>query len=288
MHCTVYFIGWVPNLQVGERRVGEQRRGAELRSHIQDAAKDIFLEQGYERTSMDAIAAHAGASKRSLYAHFASKDNLLLAVLASVRERHLEKLKTPEAYASEPVEAVTLFCGRLLELIIWEAHIRTCRLTITEAERLPASARAYYEAVFASANERVLRAYLTSPAVEVTPTAARALADLIFSERTVLPHILSDVVLAVGTDADDRSLATNGRGNTSTLPRSGAPSRRPCHDFVTRGCGALAQPVIPRTLVDDSGDIARCALTSRLRISGPRSGDWALESADEMMLRLSD
>jgi hypothetical protein len=32
-------------------------------------AKDVFLETGYERASMDAVAARAGTSKRSLYAH---------------------------------------------------------------------------------------------------------------------------------------------------------------------------------------------------------------------------
>jgi hypothetical protein len=38
---------------------------------------------------------------------------------------------------------VALFCGRFLQLMTWEAHVRTCRLCIAEAERLPGSSSAY-------------------------------------------------------------------------------------------------------------------------------------------------
>src|SRR5437764_9189298 len=107
--------------QQGEpRRRSEQRRGEELRRHILFVAKDVFLETGYERASMDTVAARAGTSKRSLYAHFESKDNLFLAVLDLIRELYLGRLKTPDAYAADPAEAVTLFCARFLQLMVWE------------------------------------------------------------------------------------------------------------------------------------------------------------------------
>ena len=73
-------------------RRGEQLRGEQLRRHILFAAKDVFLETGYERASMDTVAARAGTSKRSLYAHFESKDKLFLAVLDFVRELYLGRL----------------------------------------------------------------------------------------------------------------------------------------------------------------------------------------------------
>src|ERR1700743_2691719 len=106
------------------RRRGEQRRGAELRRHILFAAKDVFLSQGYERASMDAVAARAGTSKRSLYAHFESKDKLFLAVLELIGELYLDRLRTPAAYAADPPEAVTLFCGRFLQLMAWEPQVQ--------------------------------------------------------------------------------------------------------------------------------------------------------------------
>ncbi|MET0427351.1 MAG: helix-turn-helix domain-containing protein, partial [Microvirga sp.] len=57
------------------------RRGVQLREHILWTAKDVFLELGFERTSMDEVAGRAATSKRTLYAHFESKEKLFLAVI---------------------------------------------------------------------------------------------------------------------------------------------------------------------------------------------------------------
>ena len=46
-----------------------------------DAAARAFIDEGYERTSMDRIAERAGASKRTVYNHFTGKEELFQAVL---------------------------------------------------------------------------------------------------------------------------------------------------------------------------------------------------------------
>ena len=171
----------------GEPRRGEQLRGDRLRRHILFAAKDVFLETGYERASMDTVAARAGTSKRSLYAHFESKDRLFHAVLDLVRELYLGRLKTPDAYAEDPAEAVTRFCGRFLQLMVWEPQVRTCRLSIAEAERLPGSSNAYFDAIFANTHQR-LSAYLAER-YALDPADSAALAEDLFG-RTVLPRLL--------------------------------------------------------------------------------------------------
>jgi AcrR family transcriptional regulator len=163
-----------------------QRRGEELRRHILFVAKDVFLETGFERASMDTVAVRAGTSKRSLYAHFESKDKLFLAVLDFVRELYLVRLRTPDAYADDPTEAVTRFCGRFLQLMVWEPQVRTCRLSIAEAERLPGSSNAYFDAMFGSAYER-LAAYLVERYGMAHPDGAALAEDLL--GRVVLPRL---------------------------------------------------------------------------------------------------
>ena len=49
---------------------------------ILNAAEVLFYKSGVEHTSMDQIAAQAGASKRTVYNHFATKDELFHAILA--------------------------------------------------------------------------------------------------------------------------------------------------------------------------------------------------------------
>jgi TetR/AcrR family transcriptional regulator of autoinduction and epiphytic fitness len=56
-------------------------RGDAKRDTILDAATRAFRDEGYETTSMDRIAELAGASKRTVYNHFGSKEALFSAVV---------------------------------------------------------------------------------------------------------------------------------------------------------------------------------------------------------------
>jgi AcrR family transcriptional regulator len=53
------------------------------RAQIVQAADALFYGEGIRSASMDAIAAKAGVTKRTLYYHFASKDDLIAAYLAA-------------------------------------------------------------------------------------------------------------------------------------------------------------------------------------------------------------
>jgi AcrR family transcriptional regulator len=131
------------------------RRGNELRGHILFTAKDVFLEMGFQRASMDLIAARSDTTKRTLYVHFENKESLFLAVFELVRDLLLSKLKMPAEYADDPVEALVLFCGRFQEMLRWGRAIRMCRLSIAEAERFPEGSIRFYEAIFGTAQKRV-------------------------------------------------------------------------------------------------------------------------------------
>jgi AcrR family transcriptional regulator len=135
------------------------KRGDELREHMLLVAKDVFLESGFERASMDVIAARADTTKRTLYAHFESKEKLFLAVVELVRGLLVSRLKMPADYAKDPHEALVLFCARFLETMVWNRSIRMCRLSIAEVERFPDGAARLYEACFGTAQER-LEAFL--------------------------------------------------------------------------------------------------------------------------------
>jgi AcrR family transcriptional regulator len=174
----------------GERRLGAggvQRRGEHLRRHIALTAKEVFLEAGYERTSMDAVAARAGTSKRSLYAHFSSKDVLLDAVFDLVRELYLEHLGQPEDYADARRDAVALFCGRFIQLMTWEAQIRACRLAVAESDRLPRLGEAYFTGMFVTSGER-LADHLTARWGIPSVDSRRLARDLL--TRLAMPAVL--------------------------------------------------------------------------------------------------
>ena len=76
--------------------LGPERR----RPLILDAASDLFLEHGYEGTSMDAVAKAAEVTKPVVYACFAGKEELFEALLEREEARVLETIQ-----ASLPADA---------------------------------------------------------------------------------------------------------------------------------------------------------------------------------------
>ena len=63
------------------------------KTHIVAAAELLFDQQGFKATSMQEVANHAGVSKGSLYLHFKSKDELLLAVCESHTNKITQRVK---------------------------------------------------------------------------------------------------------------------------------------------------------------------------------------------------
>ena len=137
------------------------RRGSELHEHILSVAKDVFLELGFERTSMDEVAARAATSKRSLYAHFESKENLFLAVIELVRGLFRGRLKTPGDYGDEPAAALVMFCARYLEILLYESSVQMLRVSMAEAARFPEGAARYFVVMFDEVCSR-LQVYLAT------------------------------------------------------------------------------------------------------------------------------
>jgi TetR/AcrR family transcriptional repressor of mexJK operon len=61
----------------------------EKRAAILEAAKSLFLANGFEGTSMDAIAAAAGVSKLTVYSHFTDKETLFFAAIRARCEEQM-------------------------------------------------------------------------------------------------------------------------------------------------------------------------------------------------------
>lgn len=70
-----------------------RRSRLETRQRILDAAYGLFWRQGFLRVAMDDIAARANVTKRTLYQHFSSKDDLIKSALAYSSEFALSRLR---------------------------------------------------------------------------------------------------------------------------------------------------------------------------------------------------
>lgn len=92
------------------------------RERILDAGFQLFFREGYARVSMDVIAAQARMTKRTLYNHFESKDELLGAVLESQSRRSISRFRD---WASETDTTVAGFVDQYFKkTYVWASSKR--------------------------------------------------------------------------------------------------------------------------------------------------------------------
>ena len=135
------------------------RRARAMRIAILAGARRLFLAEGFERTSMDAVAAAVGVSKMTLYRHFRSKE----ALFAGVVEEMCETIADPElarAMARLPLRgALETFGRRSLEWIFAPEALGLHRVVMAESRRFPELGRMFYDRGPAT-NVATLGAYL--------------------------------------------------------------------------------------------------------------------------------
>jgi len=76
----------------------------EIRERIAAAARDLFASQGYERTTVDAIADRAGVGRRTVFRYFRSKDDAIFPDHDAIADRLQDHLRHLDDLA--PLRAV--------------------------------------------------------------------------------------------------------------------------------------------------------------------------------------
>jgi TetR/AcrR family transcriptional regulator, mexJK operon transcriptional repressor len=118
--------------------VSERKRQA-----IASAALALFARDGYERTSVDAIAAEAGVSKRTVYSHYGDKEKLFMLVVRDtyelMRERFAEAVDSTLRDVDD-VEKSLVSCLREVVRAVTQTpeRARLVRLVMAELPRFPA------------------------------------------------------------------------------------------------------------------------------------------------------
>lgn len=103
-----------------------------------DKALDLFLEQGFERTSIDAITAAAGMAKRTVYARYGDKETLFKAALKRAIEDWIvpvERLR--EAETTDFGQTLQAIGDILVGNLLTPAGLRLLRLTNAVSGQMP-------------------------------------------------------------------------------------------------------------------------------------------------------
>ncbi len=119
----------------------QSARGRERLARMLEAAKELFLRDGYEQTSIDAILERSGGSKATLYNYFPTKEDLFRVVVDSI----VSNAPQPSLGGHADLQqTLTRFAIERLTTIFSANHRALLRLIIAERERFPELARLYY------------------------------------------------------------------------------------------------------------------------------------------------
>ena len=163
-------------------------RAQQTRQRIVAAARDLFVEQGYELTLMPEIASRAGVAVQTIYFTFGTKRSLLKEVVDVVIAGDFEPIATMD----RPWFRAALAAGTAGEML--RAHVAgTCRVLERVAPVRPVIAAA------AAADLEIadLWSFDANPRYTVQTTAARALVDKPGARSGVTAESAADIMFGL-------------------------------------------------------------------------------------------
>lgn len=114
-------------------KLGRPRDPERMRRVI-EVAEQLFLEQGFERTSVEAVAKASGVSKVTIYAYFPTKKALFEATIGKRIDAAFDFGSDVSLPYGEPRLALTLIGHHFLRLIRGDDVIRKQRVLFAEAD----------------------------------------------------------------------------------------------------------------------------------------------------------
>lgn len=127
----------------------------ERRRRILDAAEQVFTQAGYHAATMEEVARIAGMSKKTVYALFADKRQLLSDVVSDTETftAHVNRLSAGRPPSSDPVDDMRHRLITMLEFVLAPRRVRMTRLLIAEADHAPELADRLHKSVMRKGNE---------------------------------------------------------------------------------------------------------------------------------------
>ena len=157
---------------------------ADKREAILRAAHGAFLASGFEKTSMETIAAAAGVSIMTLYRHAQTKNDLFQAVVSKACEptAGTDDAKAIEKVKQKPLTDILIFIAlRFRQRLMCPETLGLLRAVIVEYQKFPELGQMAFEGLVASHVRRMTAFIATQPeAANIGEAQCAALAGTFF------------------------------------------------------------------------------------------------------------
>jgi len=174
------------------RKAGRSRR----RAHLLETAWRLFYRDGYRTVGIDTLLAEANVAKMTLYNHFSSKDELIVAVIKKRSEEILTELAATVESAGKSPKRRLLAVFDFLEMLFGSRDFSGCAF-IRAISEYPDTNHIVHRAAWA--HKRAVRKMLVKLATEAGAKNPTALADnlrLLIDGALVAAHATGEITPA--------------------------------------------------------------------------------------------
>jgi len=120
-------------------------RGDARRRAILDAAWTLFLEKGFERTTLGDIIALSGGSRSTLYEQFGDKDGLFETAIMLKCSEFIDRMRQIPLDDGDPERALTEFGMKFTECVLSPESPKFLRLLIASGDQFPKVIDAFFK-----------------------------------------------------------------------------------------------------------------------------------------------
>lgn len=177
-------------------------------SALLDKALDMFLEKGFEQTTLNSIAREVRMTKRTIYGLYATKEALFEATVRRAIERNLVPRQQLEELEKEDLEATLRAVAHMrIEAYLSETGMRLQRIINAETHRFPGLALMVYEESTGPTIEfltRVLTEHRDSGEIHLERPEADAAIFLSMAVGTTVRGMMLGSVANESRDVDKR------------------------------------------------------------------------------------
>jgi len=181
----------------------KSRKRRDTVRRLVDAAAAVIAEKGFQRASLDEIAARAGMTKGAIYSNFETKQHLFWAVLGS-RQLAIPSQWRGDRSMRENLRAnATAFCDNLRESRAHAGLLAEFVLYALSHEEARARWAKWYSGPF-DAPPPDFEAYLQAqgmPPFRVFWTALQTMALGIYVQQALMPELVTDDVIIAAVES---------------------------------------------------------------------------------------
>lgn len=134
-------------------------KGKERIDALKEAAITMFLEDGYQAASVDALISQVGGSRRNVYDHFGGKQGLFTEAVVALCDEISAPLNDMVIDGADPEKSLRLFGRGMLDIVLAPRTLALHRMMISEGSRFPALAQSIWDAGYMNA-QRVLSQWI--------------------------------------------------------------------------------------------------------------------------------